>query len=103
MILDRPNHFGQALIVCFGWVKIIRISPEKSTLNLTKMIWTQPKQSGLSQNNLVQNHFGPIEGRGINPYVLLVLLLSPFDKLPHTKGHNGALERFYISKTTSRT
>ena len=62
------------------------------------------KQCVPVQNNLEgQNHFEPIEGQGINPYVLLVLLLLPFDKLPHTKGHNGALERFYISKTTSRT
>ena len=40
-----PNHFEQ--------VQIIKISPEKSNLNLTKMIWTKPKR------------FGPIEGQGI--------------------------------------
>ena len=72
-VLDRsnlfwsgPNHFGQ--------VQIIKISPEKYNLNLTKMIWAQPKCFGPDQNNLdptkaiwtVQNHFGPIEGQGIN-------------------------------------
>ena len=51
-----------------------KISPEKSNFNLTKMIWTRPKQFGPDQNNLypcktiwtVQNHFGPIEGQGIH-------------------------------------
>ena len=55
MILDRPNHFVQAPIVLdwpnsfwlrpnhFGQVQIISISPEKSNLNLIKMIWPQPK------------------------------------------------------------
>ena len=66
MILDSPNHFGQVPIVLvgsnlfwsdpnhFGQVQIIKISPEKSDLNLTKMIWTRPKwarqkQFGLSK------------------------------------------------------
>ena len=61
-----PNHFGQ--------FQIIKISPEKSNWNLTKIIWTCPKQIGRDQNNLyrtkitwpVQNLFGPIEGQGIN-------------------------------------
>ena len=85
MILDCPNNFGKAPIVLdgsnsfwsgpnyFGQVQIIKISPEKSNLNLTKRIWTRPKQLGPDQNNLyqsktiwtVQNHFGPIEGQGI--------------------------------------
>ena len=60
-----PIHFGQ--------VQIIKISPEKSNLNLTNMIWTQPKRIGLVQNDWystkiiwsVQNHFGPIERQGI--------------------------------------
>ena len=66
-----PYHFGQ--------VQIIKISPEKSNLNQTKMIWTQPKQYEPDQHNLflsktiwtVQNNldgpnnFGPIEGQGI--------------------------------------
>ena len=41
-------------------------------LDLSKMIWTQPKQIGPVQNNwystkmiwTVQNHFGPIDGQG---------------------------------------
>ena len=61
-----PNHVGQ--------VQIIKISPEKSNINLTKMILTQSKLFGHDQNNLypskiiwtVQNHFGSIEGQGIN-------------------------------------
>ena len=60
-----PNHYGQ--------VQIIRISLEKSNLNLTKILWPRPKKFGPNQNNLhlsktickVQNHFGPIEGQGI--------------------------------------
>ena len=39
-----PNHFGQ--------VQIIKDSPEKSNLNLTRMIRTQPKQFTPVQNNL---------------------------------------------------
>ena len=78
MILDRPNNFGRVPIVLdrfnlfllglnnFGQLQIIKISPEKSNLNLTKTIWTLPKQYGPYQNNLdltktiwtVQNHFG---------------------------------------------
>ena len=57
----------------FVQVQIIKISPEKSNLNLTKMIWTRPTLFGPYQNNLypnktiwmVQNNFGPIEGQGI--------------------------------------
>ena len=53
----------------FGQVQIIKISLEKFNLNLTKIIWTQPKPFGPDQNNLyqskkiwtVQNYFGPIE------------------------------------------
>ena len=56
MILDRPNNFGQVPIILdrfnlfwsgpnhFGQVRIIKIGPEKSNLNLTKRIWTRPKQ-----------------------------------------------------------
>ena len=59
MFWSSSNHFGH--------VQILKISPEMSNLNLTKMIWTQPKQFGHDQNNLnpsktiwtVQNHFGP--------------------------------------------
>ena len=52
IILDRPNNFGRVPIVLdgsnsfwsgpnhFGQVQIIKISPEKSNLNLTKTIWT---------------------------------------------------------------
>ena len=52
IILDRPNNFGRVPIVLdgsnlfwfgpnhFGQVQIIKISPEKSNLNLNKMICT---------------------------------------------------------------
>ena len=87
MILDHPNHFGQVPIVLDGsnslWldpnhfgtkVQIIKISPEKSNLNLTKMIWTRPKQFRPDQNSkypsktiwTVQNNFGPLERQGRN-------------------------------------
>ena len=89
MILDRLNHFGRVPIILgrsnlfwlgpnhFGQAEIIKISPEKSNMNLTKMIWTRPKQFALNQNNLypsktiwmVQNHFGPLEGQGITELV----------------------------------
>ena len=38
---QKRNHFVQ--------VQIIKISPEESNLNLTKIIWTQPKQFGRSK------------------------------------------------------
>ena len=72
LFLDRsnpfwlgPNHFEQTQIIKFG--------PQKSNLNLTKMICIQPKLFGTDENILhpsktiwtVQNHFGPIEGQGI--------------------------------------
>jgi hypothetical protein len=41
---SSPNYFGK--------VQIIKSSPEKFNLNLTKMIWTQPKRFGPDQNNL---------------------------------------------------
>ena len=53
MMLDRPNHLGRVRIIfkifktgpiCFGRVQIIKISQEKSNLNLTELIWTQPIQ-----------------------------------------------------------
>ena len=64
MVLDSPNHFGPVPIILagsnlfwsvpnhFGQVQTIKISPEKSNLNLTKMIWTQPKWFVPVQNNL---------------------------------------------------
>ena len=62
--------------ISFGWVQIIKSSSEKSNLNLTRMIWTPPKQFAPNQNNLylskaiwtAQNHFGPKEGHGINAH-----------------------------------
>ena len=56
MILDRQIHFGGVPITLggpnlfwsvpnhLGQVQIIRISPKKSNLNLTKKILTRPKQ-----------------------------------------------------------
>ena len=46
MILDHPN--------CFGQVQIIKISPGKFNLNLTKIILTQRTQLEPDQNNLNQ-------------------------------------------------
>ena len=65
IMLDQPNNFGRVPIVLdgsnlfwsgpnhFGQVQIIKISPKKSNLNLTKIIWTRTKQFVLVQNNLV--------------------------------------------------
>ena len=64
MILDRPDNFGRVTIILdgtnlfwsgtnhFGQVQTKKFSSEKSNLNLTKMIWTRPKQFVLVQNNL---------------------------------------------------
>ena len=64
IILDHPNQFGWVPIVLdgpnlfwsgpnhFGQIQIIKISPEKSNVNLTKMIWIWPKWFGTEQNNL---------------------------------------------------
>ena len=64
MIYDRPNHFGRIPLVLdvsnlfwsgpnhFGQVQIIKITPGKSNLNLTKTIWMQPKLFGPDKNNL---------------------------------------------------
>jgi hypothetical protein len=64
MILAFPNHFGRIPIALdvfnlfwlgpnpFGQVQIKTNCPEKSDLNLIKMIWTQPKRFGHNQNNL---------------------------------------------------
>ena len=73
-----PNHFGQA--------QNINISPEKSNLNLTKIILTQPKQFGTEQKDsdttktiwMVLNHFGPIKGQGIIDKILHKYLFVQF-------------------------
>ena len=51
IVLDGPNVFSSGPN---HFIQVMKISPEKSNLNLAKMIWT------------VQNHFGPIEGQGRN-------------------------------------
>ena len=62
IVLDPTNHFGLVLIL-LGQVQIIRISPENSNLNLTKIICTfwYPNKTIWT----VQNHFGPIERKAI--------------------------------------
>ena len=93
MILDRPNHFCKVPIIFYGYnwlgrnrfgqVQIIKSSPEKSNLNLTKMIWTRPKQ------------FGPIEGQGIrNNKVTFVGLCNSFLLL--IKKPKGKTNKHYI-------
>ena len=86
MILDHPNCFGLVQIVLvmsklfwsgpnhFVQVYIRLFWTNFHDLDLSKMIWTRPKQIGPVQNNWcltkmiwsVQNHFGPIEGQGIS-------------------------------------
>ena len=69
MILDRPNHFDRVPIVLdgpnlfwlgpnhFGQVQIIKISPKKYNLNLTKIIWTRPKRFGPDPKQLLSTRF----------------------------------------------
>ena len=51
--LIASSFYGYKIILVFGRtrVQIIRNSPEKSNLNLTKIIWTRPKRIGPDQNN----------------------------------------------------
>ena len=90
MILDHPNHYGRNFaksspIVLvrsksfwsgpkhFAQGEIRLFWANFYNLDLTKLIWTRPKQIGPVQNYwyttkmiwMVQNHFGPIEGQGI--------------------------------------
>jgi hypothetical protein len=65
MFLDRPNHFGQVPIILnksnlfwlapnhFEQAQIMNISPEKSNLNLTKIILTQPKQKQFGWSKII--------------------------------------------------
>ena len=86
VILDRPNCFGRIQIILvgsesfwlgsnnFGQVQIRFLLTNFYNLDLSKMIWTRPKQIGPVQNDwystkmiwTVQNDFGPIEGQGIS-------------------------------------
>ena len=76
-----PNHFGQVQIRLF-WTNFYN-------LDLSKMIWIQPKRIGSSQKDwysikmiwTAQNHFGPIEGtRHKWPQQACVLLLQLWPK-----------------------
>ena len=93
MVLDHSNCFVQLQIVLvgskpfwsghnhFGQVQIRLLWTNFYNFDLTKMIWTQPKQIRPVLNNwyltkmiwTVQNDFGPIEGQGINALQCLVL------------------------------
>ena len=75
--LGRPNNFGRLCTNSFwsgpnhiGQGLSIKSSPanlDKPNLCLTKMIWTRTNQFEPNKNNLNgPNHFGPIEGQGIN-------------------------------------
>ena len=48
--------------ICFVWILIKKISPEKSNLNLTKIIRTRSKQFQPVQ---IVDFFGPREGHGM--------------------------------------
>ena len=71
-----PKFFwtDQIILVKYQSFWTVPNSPEKSNLNLAKMIWTRPKRFWPNQNNFhpsktictVQNNFEPIEGQGIN-------------------------------------
>ena len=65
MILRVQNNFGPFKLLWDQFVLVrfksfwtgpnYKNSPEKSDLNLTKIIWTQPKRFGPDQNNLYQS------------------------------------------------
>ena len=69
MFWSGPNHFGQ--------VQIRFLLTIFYNLDLSKMIWTRPKQIWAVQYDwystntiwMVQNHFGPIEGQGIGQFL----------------------------------
>ena len=95
IILDRPNNFDRLLIVLdwpnlflsgpnhFGQVQIINVSPEKSNLNLTKIIWTQPKQFGWSKIILDRNLLGFLGGEVLRcPCSFLTDDLDGSDEVP---------------------
>ena len=83
--LDSPNHFGRVPIILvgsklfwcgpnfFGQGQIRLFWTNFYNLDLSKMIWTRPKQIAPLQNDwystkmiwAVQNYFGPIEGQGL--------------------------------------
>ena len=85
-ILDRLNCFGPVPLVLVGYksfwlgtnhfsqVQIRLFWTNFYNLDLSKMIWIQPKGIGSVQNDwystkiiwMVQNHFGPIKGQGIS-------------------------------------
>ena len=50
--LDGPICFGLVKIILIRSKLYIKISREKSNLNLIKIIWTWPKRFGHNQNNL---------------------------------------------------
>ena len=69
-----PNRFGQVQI---RLLQAGLLWTDFYNMDLTKMIWTRPKQIGPVINDwystkriwTVQNHFGRIEGQGINVLV----------------------------------
>ena len=77
MILIRPNRCGWVQILLDG-SHLFWTSPNPfghvQSHDLNLIIWTRPKQIAPFQNELhqskkiwtVQNHFGLIEGQGIN-------------------------------------
>ena len=72
-----PNHFGQ-LQIKFFWYNFYN-------LDLSKMIWTQPKWIGPVHNDwystkriwIVQNNFGPKEGQDITKQQTITQKLIP--------------------------
>ena len=69
MILGSQNNFGRVPIILdgsnsfcsgpnhFGQVHIVTISPEKSNLNLNKMIWTFQNLSSIERQGIEIGHF----------------------------------------------
>ena len=83
-----PNHFVQvqSILVWVGQIKLFWAN--FYNLDLSKMIWTQPKEIAPVQNDwystkmiwTVQNHFGPIEGQGIRGlWIMWIYEMLKFD------------------------
>jgi hypothetical protein len=108
MILDMQPKLFWTSTNFFGRVQIILVRLKLKfsgvILDVSKMIWTLPKQIGLVQNYwystkkfwAVQNHFGPIEGQGITFHILFGLLF-PFSLWIFNLFFNSSLNSFFNS------
>ena len=92
----------------FGRVQIRLFWTNYYNLDLSKMIWTRPKQIGPVQNNwystnmiwMVQNHFGPIEGQGIIYSFFIRTRLRSISRKDNNKIHCAMKLLFHLSRSS---